>query len=38
LNPAPPRDAETGINMSNTWKGKSGNKKHGKKSVGKKHC
>jgi len=37
LNSAPPRDRETGTNMSNTWKGKGGKKKHGKKGAGKKH-
>ncbi|KAK7369352.1 hypothetical protein VNO80_11389 [Phaseolus coccineus] len=44
LNSAPPRDRETGTNMSNTWKGKGGsnkgkggNNKHGKKGAGKKH-
>ncbi|XP_014507279.1 uncharacterized protein LOC106766989 [Vigna radiata var. radiata] len=38
LNSAPPRDRETGTNMSNTWKGKGGKKNHGsKKGVGKKH-
>ncbi|RDX69372.1 hypothetical protein CR513_51523, partial [Mucuna pruriens] len=37
LNSAPSRDHGTGINMSNTRKGKGDNKRHGKKGGGKKH-